>query len=86
MTSPNLESYDTISNFSDNIIKQVPVTSDYGYMIVERLVSFADCLNCHNATFKPLEFHMRDGREGDMSICIITIFHLQFSSILNNYI
>ena len=42
ITSPNLGSYDTVSNFSDNIIKQVPVTSDYGYMIVDRLVSFAD--------------------------------------------
>ena len=39
ITSPNLGSYDTMSNFSDNIIKQIPVTSDYGYMIVDRLVS-----------------------------------------------
>ena len=62
ITSPNLGSYDTVSNFSDNIIKQVPVTSDYGYMIVDRLVSFADYLNCPNATLKTLEFHMRDGR------------------------
>ena len=62
ITSPNLGSFDTISNFSDNIIKQVPVTSDYGYMIVDRLVSFADYLNCPNATLKTLEFHMRDGR------------------------
>ena len=62
ITSPNLGSYDTVSNFSDNIIKQVPVTSDYGYMIVDRLVSFADYLNCPNVTLKTLEFHMRDGR------------------------
>ena len=62
ITSPNLGSYDTVSNFSDNIIKQVPVTSDYGYMIFDRLVSFADYLTCPNATLKTLEFHMRDGR------------------------
>ena len=62
ITSPNLGSFDTVSNFSNNIIKQVPVTSDYGYMIVDRLVSFADYLNCGCATLKTLEFHMRDGR------------------------
>ena len=38
------------------------VTSDYGYKIVDRSVSFADYLNCPNATLKTLEFHMRDGR------------------------
>ena len=62
LTSPNLGSYDTVSNFSDNIIKQIPVTSDYGYMIVDRLISFADYLTCPNATLKMLHFHMRDGR------------------------
>ena len=62
ITSPNLGSYDTVSNFSDNIIKQVPVTSDYGYMIVDRLVSFADYLNCPTATLNTLEIHIRDGR------------------------
>ena len=50
ITSPNLGSYDTVSNFSDNISKQVPATSDYGYMIVDRLVSFADYLDCPDAT------------------------------------
>ena len=62
ITSSDLGSYDTVSHFSDNIIKQVPVTSDYGYMIVDRLVSFADYLNRPNATLKTLTFHMRDGR------------------------
>ena len=52
ITSPNLGSFDTVSNFSNNIIKQVPVTSDYGYMIVDRLVSFADYLYCGSATLK----------------------------------
>ena len=31
-------------------------------MTVDRLVSFADFLNCPNATLKTFEFHMRDGR------------------------
>ena len=38
------------------------MTSDYGYMIVDRLVSFADYLNCPNATLTTWQFHMRDGR------------------------
>ena len=54
ITSPNLGSYDTVSNFSDTIIKQVPVTSDYGYTIVDRLVSFADYLNCPKCHFEDL--------------------------------
>ena len=62
ITSPNLGSSDTVSNFSTNIIKQAPVTSDYGSKIVDRLVSFADYLNCGCATLKTLGFHMRDGR------------------------
>ena len=31
ITSPNLWSCDTISKFSNNIIKKVPISADYGY-------------------------------------------------------
>ena len=62
ITSPNLGCYDTISHFSDNIIKQVPVTADYGYMIVDQLVSFADGLNCSGQTLKTIQFNLRDQR------------------------
>ena len=42
ITSPNLGSFDTISNFSNNVIKKVPVTSDYGFMIIDQNMSSND--------------------------------------------
>ena len=33
ITSPNLGSFDTISSLSQNIVKKVPVTANYGFMI-----------------------------------------------------
>ena len=39
ITSPNLSSFDTIATFSNNIIKQVPVTSSYGVMVVDQFIS-----------------------------------------------
>ena len=62
LTSTNLGSYDTISAFSNNVIKKVPVNVDYGFMIINELVSVGDYLNCSNATLSTLEFHLRDGR------------------------
>jgi len=64
LTSSNLGSYDTISAFgSNNVIKKIPITADYGFMIVDQLVSPGDYLNCSNTTLSTLEFHLRDGRE-----------------------
>ena len=62
MTSPNLGSFDTISSFSDNVIKKVPTLADYGYMIVDQFVTGSDFLNCGGQTLKTLEFHLRYGR------------------------
>ena len=36
ITSPNLWSFDTIASFSNNVIKKVPITVPYGYMVVDQ--------------------------------------------------
>ena len=36
ITSPNLGSFDTVSAFSHNVVKKVPVTANYGYMIFDQ--------------------------------------------------
>ena len=58
LTSPNLGSFDTISAFSNNVIKKVPVLASYGYMIVDQVISNSDHSNCGGQTFKTLEFHV----------------------------
>ena len=51
ITSPNLGSFDTLSTFSNNIIKKVPVTSPYGFMIVDQYMSTNDFLVCSKILF-----------------------------------
>lgn len=62
ITSPNLGSFDTIAPFSNNVIKKVPVTVPYGYMIIDQSSSNNDFLNCSNQTIRTLEFHLKDSR------------------------
>ena len=68
MTSPTLGSYDTLSTFSNNVIKKIPVTADYGYMIVDQFIASNDFLDCSKQTFKTLEFHIRDGRGREIKL------------------
>ena len=42
ITSPNLGSFDTLATFSNNIIKKVPVTAGYGFMIVNQNMEVND--------------------------------------------
>jgi hypothetical protein len=62
ITSPNLGSFDTISDFSNNVIKKVPVTAPYGYMIVDQSGTNNDFLNCSKQVLRTLEFHFKDSR------------------------
>jgi len=61
MTSPSIGSFDTICPFSNNVIKKIPVTVDYGYQIIDQYSATNDYLNCSNQTISSLEFHFRDG-------------------------
>ena len=62
ITSPNLGSFDTISPFSSNIIKKIPVNANFGYMIYDQAFITNDSLDCSNLTLKTLEFHIKNGK------------------------
>jgi len=61
ITSPNLGSFDTVAYFSNNVIKKTPVTSRYGFMIVDQYNAPNDYLDCFGQTLNTLEFHLRTG-------------------------
>ena len=52
ITSPNLGSFDTLATFSNNIIKEVPVTAGYGFMIVNQNMEVNDFLDCSRQTLR----------------------------------
>ena len=61
ITSPNLGFFDTIFNFSNNIVSKDFISADCGYMIIDQYMAIIDFLNCSRQTLKALEFHQRDG-------------------------
>jgi len=63
LSSPNLGTFTTIGTRGEaTIIKKIPVSSDFGYMIIDRSVSVHDYLECGKCTLKTLEFHLRDSK------------------------
>ena len=59
--SPNLSSFTTYGGKGEsNIIKKIPVSSDFGYMIIETFTSTHDWLSCANLSIGCLEFQLRD--------------------------
>jgi hypothetical protein len=61
LTSPNLSSFATFGgNGESNIIKKVPVSSDFGYLIVEAFTSTHDWLDCGGMTINCLQFQLKD--------------------------
>lgn len=82
LTSPNLGSFDTISPFSNNVIKKIPVNANYGYMIYDQGITTNDFLDCSNLTLKTLEFHLRDGKGNYINLHGA---HVTFSIVFNKY-
>ena len=68
ITSPNLGAFDTLATFSNNVIKKVPVNAQYGFMVVDQVMSTNDFLNCSRQTLRTLEFHLRDGRGREIDL------------------
>ena len=61
LSSPNLSSFSTIGARGEaNIIKKIPITSDFGYLIVDTFTSTHDWLDCSGLTLNNLEFVLRD--------------------------
>ena len=61
ISSPNLGSFSTMgARGESNIIKKVPVSSDFGYLIVDSFTSPHDFLDCSKLTLGTIEFSLRD--------------------------
>jgi len=65
ISSPNLGSFKTIGPRGEStIIKKVPVSSEYGYMIIDRYSTANDYLDCSKSTLRTLEFNIRSSKGG----------------------
>jgi hypothetical protein len=61
ISSSNLSSFSTHGARGEiDIIKKIPVSSDFGYLIVETFTSTHDWLNCSQLTLNNIEFKLRD--------------------------
>ena len=59
--SPNLSSFTTDGGKGkSNIIKKIPVSSDFGYLMIENFTSNHDWLSCASLSLGCLEFQLRD--------------------------
>ena len=81
-TSPRLSSYDTVSSFTSNIIKKVPVTSNYGYMVFDPGMATSDFLDCSNQPIKTRELHIKDVKGQYINLHNA---HITFSIVCNKY-
>lgn len=82
ITSPNLGSFDTLSPFSNNVIKKVPINVPYGYMIIDQNSTNNDFLNCSKQTIRTIEFHLKDSRGRYVNMHGMNI---SFSIVFNKY-
>ena len=63
LSSPNLGCFTTIGPRGEQtIIKKIPVSSEFGYMIIDRSTSQHDYLECGKTTLRTIEFNLKDGR------------------------
>ena len=61
ISSPNLGSFSTMgARGESNIVKKVPVSSDFGYLIIDSFTSPQDFLDCSKMTLSTIEFNLRD--------------------------
>ena len=59
--SANLSDFSTYGGKGEsNIIKKIPVSSDFGYLIIENFTSNHDWLSCSSLSIGCLEFQLRD--------------------------
>jgi hypothetical protein len=65
-----MANYDSINpeGYASNIIKKIPLTSDYGYLIVDNLMTLNDHLPCNTRTFSQLEFKFTNTAGNDRPI------------------
>jgi hypothetical protein len=63
LSSPNLGTFTTMGTRGEStIIKKVPVSAEYGYMIIDRSASIHDYLECGKCSLKTVDFELKDSR------------------------
>jgi len=61
ISSSNLSNYNTLGPQGEqNIIKKVATNSDFGYLIVDQIVSDHDWLECGRMTLNTIDFQIKD--------------------------
>ena len=61
--SSSIGNYNSLScDGSQTVIKQIPVSADYGIVIHDQCVLFNDFNECSHQTIKMLDFQLKDGR------------------------
>jgi hypothetical protein len=70
------------------VIRKVPVTAPYGYMIVDQSGTNNDFLNCSRQVLRTIEFHLKDSHGNYIKMynanCSFSIVFNKF--ILHEYI
>jgi hypothetical protein len=63
LSSPNLGTFDTLTATGEQgVIKNIPITGDYGMLILDKVQSIYDQLECSRVTLTTLEFHLKDAK------------------------
>ena len=63
LSSPNLGTFDTLTATGEQgVIKKIPITGDYGTMILDKVTSVYDQLECSRVTLTTLEFALKDAK------------------------
>jgi hypothetical protein len=61
LSSSNLSNFNTLGPRGENdIIKKVMTTSDFGYLIIDQVVSDHDWLDCSRMTLNTIDFQIKD--------------------------
>lgn len=59
--SDNLSSYSTIGSRGENtIIKKVPITAGFGYLVIDNVVASHDYLSCDKLSFRSIQLRLTD--------------------------
>jgi len=70
-----------------NIIKKIPITSDFGYLINDSFTSNHDWLDCAGLTLNSLEFVLKDVKGNDIPLHGSHVsFSIVFSKLQLEYV
>ena len=83
ISSSNLSNFNTLGPRGENdIIKKVLTNSDFGYLVIDQVVSDHDYLDCSRMTLNTIDFQIRDVKGNlvpfhDSPVAFIIVFSLK---------